>query len=102
MIMEQMILQNPALLVFLLGGFITGLVWLIRLESKVNANEKGIAKMEQSAGDLWDELERHRSNDTVHFNVRVAAEIERRQDERFKNIEEQLREIKALVKSLDK
>lgn len=78
-------------------GFVA---WLIRLEAKVNGTDKTVARLDQSAKDTWKDLEHHRTNDGIHFDQRLAQEVERRQGDRFTRIEDDLKEIKTLVKGM--
>lgn len=78
-------------------GFVA---WLIRLESKVNGTDKTVMRLDQSVEDTWKDLEQHRTNEGVHFNQRLATEVERRQTDRFERIETDLKEIKGLVKEI--
>lgn len=79
---------------------IGGIAWLIRLESKVNGTDKTVTRLDQSLEDTWKDLEQHRTNEGVHFNQRLATEVERRQTDRFERIETDLKEIKGLVKEI--
>lgn len=77
-------------------------VWLIRVEAKVNASIANIAKNELRNEETIKSLDRHRDNTDIHFNLRTAQEVEKRQEARFTGIERELHEIKELVKELAK
>lgn len=77
-------------------------VWLIRLEAKVNTTVANVAKNELRNEDTIKSLDRHRDNMDIHFNLRTAQEVEKRQEARFTGIERELHEIKELVKDLAK
>lgn len=81
-------------------GLIGFIAWLIRLESKVNAMDKSMTRMDQSIEQGWEDLDKHRNNEGIHFNQRLATEVERRQSDRFTRIEGDLKEIKDLVKGM--
>lgn len=81
-------------------GVISLVAWFIRLEQKVNSMEKAGAKCEQLVEDTWKDLEQHRTNEGVHFNQRLANEVEHRQSDRMSRMESDLHEIKTMVKGL--
>lgn len=78
-------------------GFI---VWLIRLESKVNMTEKETVRLDESGSETWKEFDAHRSTSAIHFDQRLASEVAARQSERMGRIESDVREIKDIVKEL--
>lgn len=78
----------------------SGIAWLLRLEGKVNAVEKAQTRQDQSLEDTWKDLEQHRSNDGVHFNQRLATEVERRQTERMDRMASDITEIKGMIKEM--
>lgn len=79
---------------------IGGIAWLIRLEARVNANGKEIERVDTDQKDTWEKFDLHRSNATVHFNAEVAREVDRRQGERMGRIENDVKEIKEMVKEM--
>lgn len=91
---------TPSFVLPIVLAVIGGISWLLRLESKVNATVKDIAKIDLSIEESWKDLEAHRTNDRVHFNQRLALEVENRQGDRFTRIERDLQEIKDMVKEL--
>ena len=105
--METSPFMDPRFLIgvaaLLLTGFIAliGLiVWLVRLESKVGANEKATGKQEVSLERLWDEFEQHKANAEIHFNKRLADEVERRHTENMTRMQTDISEIKTMVKEI--
>ena len=84
---------SPGFLVPTALAVIGFVAWLIRLEAKVNGTDKTVAR-------LGKDLEHHRTNDGIHFSQRLAQEVERRQGDRFTRIEDDLKEIKTLVKGM--
>lgn len=91
---------HPALIVPLAFGLIGFIAWLIRLESKVNGLDKSQNRMDQSLEDTWKDLEQHRGNENIHFNQRLATEVERRQSDRMDRMQSDIHEIKELVKGI--
>lgn len=91
---------TPAVWVTLAVLGIGFVAWLIRLESKVNGTEKSVEKIEASVNDGWDVLEKHRTNDNVHFNQRLANEVEQRQKDRMDRMATDIAEIKGMVKEM--
>ncbi len=75
-------------------------VWLIRLEGRVNNIETAQIKTEQSCEDNWTSLDQHKGNENVHFNQRLAQEVERRQSDRMDRMQTDISEIKTMVKEL--
>lgn len=98
--MEQSPFLHPGFIVPVALGAISLVAWFIRLESKVNAMEKTSVKVEQSLEDTWKDLEQHRTNEGVHFNQRLATEVERRQTDRMDRMQSDIHEIKTLVKEI--
>ncbi len=98
--MEASPFFTPGFIVPTALGLIGFVAWLIRLESKVNTGEKGMIKIEQAVEDSWEVLEKHRSNENVHFNQRLAQEVERRQTDRMDRMQVDITEIKTMVKEL--
>lgn len=91
---------DPRFLFAVAIAVIGGIAWLIRLEGKVNQLDKTQMRQDQSLEDTWKDFEAHRSNGGIHFDQRLAAEVDRRQGERFGRIESDLHEIKELVKGM--
>lgn len=67
-------------------GVIGFIGWLIRLESRVNTNSGSMAEIKEI-------LQSHRENDDIHFNMRVSEQVDKRNEQRFRMIENQLKEI---------
>lgn len=92
--------MDPRFLLGVAAFFLTFLVtaiglvvWLVRLEGKVNVNATAIARVETTGNKTSDDLSQHRANELVHFNQRLAAEVDRSNERRFQTIESQLSEI---------
>lgn len=90
--MEQQTVSFP----FFTPGFIAAAVafigfvaWLIRLEAKVNALQK----------DSSDHAA-HVKDKAIHFDQRLAAEVEQRKSDRMTRIESDVKEIKDMVKEM--
>ena len=98
--MESSPFLHPGFIVPTILSLIGFVAWLIRLESKVNGVEKTNVKLEQSMEDTWKDLEQHRSNENVHFNRRVADEVEKRHTDRMDRMQADIKEIKELVKDI--
>lgn len=60
--------------------------WLIRLESVASQTRQDVSELKQS-------FNAHRDNSDIHFNIRVSEQVDRRNEHRFKTIEDQLHEI---------
>ena len=91
---------SPAFLITAAVALIGFVAWLIRLEQKVNGHDKEFVKVNQSSDENWRELDHHRTNETIHFNQRLATEVEKRQSDRMERMESDLKEIKVLVKGI--
>lgn len=91
---------HPGFIVPTALGLIAWIAWQIRLEAKVNAIEKALTRQDQSIEDTWKDLESHRGNEGIHFNQRLATEVERRQTDRMDRMQTDISEIKTLVKEL--
>lgn len=98
--METSPFLHPGFIVPTALGLIGFVAWLIRLEARVNVLATDQERLNESVDYVETGMETHRSNDNVHFNQRLAAEIERRQNDRFTRIEDDLREIKTIVKGI--
>ncbi|QQS33507.1 MAG: hypothetical protein IPM50_02680 [Acidobacteriota bacterium] len=95
-------IAHPGFLLTVAGIVVTLVAWFIRLESKVNDHGKEISRVEQSCEDTWKEFDYHRSRPEIHFDQRLASEVERRQGERMGRIESDVKEIKEIVKGIAK
>lgn len=79
-----------------------------RLDSKreriaaLEASAKDVVELKATVAAITESFTRHRENADVHFNLRTAQEVDKRMELRFSNIENQLGEIKDLVKGLAK
>ena len=81
-------------------GLIGFIAWLIRLEGKVAQALVANARIEAEIDKFWDEHERHKENQDIHFNQKVSAEVEKGNTRRFETIEHQLGEINRKLDSL--
>lgn len=100
MLMETSPFLTPSFLVPTGVALTTLIVWLIRLEAKVNGNDKEMARVNKSLEETWHELDAHTGNAEIHFNQRLATEVQRRTDDRVGRIESDVKEIKEIVKGL--
>lgn len=91
--MESSPFLDPRFLLAAAVVLVTFVAWLTRLESKVNDLAKRADKAEKSADEAWAEFDHHRSNGNIHFNEKVAAEVDKGNERRFTTIEEQLRQV---------
>ncbi len=71
-------------------GFIA---WLVRLEGKATAALASHDKLEIVTDKLWNDIEKHKENQDIHFNQRMSALVEKGNTVRFETIEHQLTEI---------
>jgi hypothetical protein len=84
---------HPTLILGVATGIIGFIVWLVRLEGKNASNATTIARLEKEVEKLTGELERHRSNQDIHFNLRISTQVEQANERRFQTIESQLSQI---------
>jgi uncharacterized membrane-anchored protein YhcB (DUF1043 family) len=86
-------LLNPTLILGLVSGTIGFIVWLVRLESKNASNATTIARLEKELEKTVADLEKHRTNQDIHFNLRISTQVEQSNERRFQTIEQQLVQI---------
>ena len=98
--MENSPWLSPGFLLPVAIALIGFIAWLIRLESKVNSMDKSMTRIDLSLEEGWKDFDSHRTNDNIHFNQRLATEVDRRQSERIGRIETDVKEIKDIVKGL--
>ena len=98
--MESSQVFSPAFVFTLIIAAVGFVAWLIRLEGKATAALTANGKLEGEIAQLWNELERHKENQDIHFNQKVSAEVEKGNTRRFETIEHQLGEINAKLDRL--
>lgn len=77
---------HPAFLVPTALALVGFIAWLIRLESRVSTNTGSIKEQKKILAD-------HCADNDIHFNLRVAEQVDLRNEHRFRTIETQLQEI---------
>ncbi len=86
-------LTHPAFILSFVSAVIGLIVWLVRLEGKISANETNIGRLDKEYEKCVGDLEKHRTNADIHFNLRVSNQVEQANERRFSTIEHQLTEI---------
>lgn len=84
---------DPRFLFPLIVSVIGLIGWFVRLESKTVTNSQAIIRLEKEVSDIWKELESHRMNQDIHFNLRISQQVEQGNERRFQTIERQLSQI---------
>jgi predicted RNase H-like nuclease (RuvC/YqgF family) len=84
---------NPAFLLSAFAGLITLVAWFVRLESKITNLQTENSNLKQRVQKLESDLESHRQNQDIHFNLRISTQVEQGNERRFQTIERQLTEI---------
>lgn len=86
-------LTHPAFILSVASAIIGLIVWLVRLEGKIAANETNIKRIEKENEKCVLEIEKHKTNGDIHFSLRVSNQVEQANERRFSTIEHQLTEI---------
>jgi len=89
---------SPTILAMAVSAIVGLIVKAVQLQGKVDKQAEGIAELNKAAA----KFEAHITNAEIHFNRRLADEVEKRQDDRMKRMEGDLHEIKDLVKEIAK
>lgn len=92
-ISPAVLIALASLLVLLLSSIIGFVVWLVRLEGKATMNAANNARLEAELAAAFKEIETHKDNADIHFNLRVMNQVEKGNEQRFHTIETQLGEI---------
>lgn len=98
--MESSPFLHPSFLLTAAIVLVTFIAWLTRLESKVNSTDKRADKFEKTADEAWTEFDHHRSNGNIHFNEKVAAEVDKGNERRFNTIEQELRQMNVKLDTI--
>lgn len=89
--------------IFLLTQVVGSVIWAVRLEGRLEAKREQIARLEKELTEARTILDVHRTNQDVHFNLRVSNQVDQSNERRFQTIETQLKEINSkLDKMADK
>lgn len=91
--------MDPKFLLALGVALIGFVAWLIRLEAKEQGVEKTTTRLEQAINETYEAFEAHRSNSAIHFDQRLANEIEARRADRMDRMQNDISEIKAMLKN---
>lgn len=89
-----------SLLFVLISAAIGFVVWFIRLEGKANMNLANNTRLEAELATVTSDLESHKLNGDIHFNLRVMQQVEKGNEQRFHTIETQLSEINRKLDNL--
>ncbi len=100
--MEATQLLTPTVIVALVGAVVGLVVKAVRLQSKVDSQGHEIVELEKDNAATRALLDEHKSNENIHFNLRISQEVDKRNEQRFTSIETSLREIKEMVRGLAK
>lgn len=90
----------PAVIVTLIGVIVGLIIRATRLATRVETIESEMVDRVESEHALRKDLDAHITRSEVHFDQRLAREIEARQNDRFTRIEGDLHEIKDMVKEI--
>ncbi len=93
--MDLTSLTHPAFILSFASAVIGLIVWLVRLEGKISTTETNVGRLEKEYEKVVSDLEKHRTNADIHFNLRVSNQVEQANERRFGTIERQLTEINA-------
>ncbi|MBK8810694.1 MAG: hypothetical protein IPN69_08175 [Acidobacteria bacterium] len=99
---ETPYLLQPAILIFGISAILGFVTWLIRQEGKITQALERIAKLELAAEEIRHEIIDHKDRENLHFNERVARQVEEKNDARFGRLEADIKEIKQMVRDLTK
>lgn len=97
--------MNPSQISFgmffpILGGLIALVVWFIRLEAKAGANQAAIGKIEKEIERLTLQIEEHKIDSRIHFDERIAGQVDLRYNEKFNRVEADIHEMKTMLKEI--
>lgn len=98
--MDLTFLQHPAIFTVLVSSIVGLIVKAVRLQSKVDDQADEIKWLTETVAEQKGILSSHRDNADIHFNLRTADQVEKRQEQRFQTIESQLREILGKLERL--
>lgn len=93
---------TPGVLITLVSAIVGLIVKAVRLQTKVDELSKDSVERDKTIAAQGAMLESHRNNSDIHFNQRLAAEVEKGNEFRFKTIERQLGEINGKLDGLAK
>lgn len=93
---------TPGVLITLVSAIVGLIVKAVRLQTKVDALSNDAVERDKTIAAQGALLEAHRTNGDIHFNQEVARQIEKRYEEKFQMIIDDLDEIKELVREIGK
>lgn len=91
--MDTTFVQHPAVLIALVSAIVGLIVKAVRLQTRVDKLEGDLAKQAAASAEQKAILAAHERNTDIHFNVRVAQEVDKGNERRFQTIEKQLSEV---------
>lgn len=91
---------TPTILLAAVSAIVGLIVKAVRLQSKVDKQDEEIGELNKISAEQKGKLDAHTTNADIHFNRRLAEEVEKRQGDRMQRMEQDLHEIKDLVKEI--
>ncbi len=91
---------TPTLLTVVVSAIVGLIVKAVRLQGKVDKLSEDAVERDKTIATQIGLLDAHRANADIHFNQRLATEVEHRQNDRMQRMEKDLHEIKTLVKEI--
>lgn len=95
-------LVTPTILLAAVSAIVGLIVKAVRLQAKVDKQDEEIGELNKVSAEQKGKLDAHTANTDIHFNRRLADEVEKRQADRMERMEKDLHEIKGLVKEIAK
>lgn len=91
--------SHPTFLLSLAATIVGLIIWFVRLEAKTATNANNIERLEKELKEVYEDFDKHRLNQEIHFNLRISQQVEQGNERRFATIEKQL---EAINNKLDK
>jgi hypothetical protein len=74
-------------------GFVALVAWLIRLESKANSTAETVEWLSGEHEKLKTVVDGHRTDNDIHFNVRIDKQVEEKHKQRFEMLESHMKDM---------
>lgn len=91
---------QPTVIVGLIGVIISLIVRATRLQSRVDDHARDLSNLKAECAKIDATISQHIMNYDLHYSTRLQAEIEKRQDDRFRRIEGRLGHIEEKLDNL--
>lgn len=88
------------LLLACLGVIVAFIRWGISLEAKHARSSERCDRLEQDEKELRDKLEAHQLDAKIHVSHEVSRQVDEKNNQRFKHIEDELNEINGKLDTL--